>query len=303
MYQPEETQRTTNQYTSDVLQKSPKHIDELIHKRRLDDDLLQHAWHTAHRIAEMLYKKFGATKVAVFGSLVEEDAFSQWSDIDIAVWGLPAEDYFKALSVVSDISSLFKVDIVDFDKSKGLFRDRIQQQHIPIDKGGIYEVYRESLFLRITDERAKIEKTVTKITERLEKIKTVPSEYREEIETTIAKNLADCYRGFEAIFKQVAVHVDLQMPDGSRWHKELLTQMAETRGVRQPVISHETYEFLQVLLEFRHVFSNIYGEELVYEKTEEKAKQIKMVYERVSEEIDDFIASLNQQENAETSHR
>lgn len=298
MYKPEETQHTTTQYTSDVLQNSPEHIDELMQKRKPDDDLLQRAWHTAHRIAEMLYEKFGATKVAVFGSLVEKDAFTQWSDIDIAVWGLPTEDYFKALSAASDISSLFKVDIIDFEKSKGLFKERLQKQHILIEKGVIYEVDRSSLFIRISDERAKIEKTVAEITERLEKIKTAPSEYREEIETTIAKNLADCYRGFETIFKQIAVHVDLQMPDGSRWHKELLTQMAETRSERQPVISHETYEILQELLKFRGVFKNTNGQELVYETTEENAKQIKMLYERVSKEIGDFIASLNQQKNS-----
>ena len=297
MYKPEETQHTTNQYTPDVLQKSPEHIDEPMPKRKSDDDLSQRAWHTAHRIAEMLYEKFGATKVAVFGSLVEKDAFSKWSDIDIAVWGLPTKDYFKALSAASDISSLFKVDIIDFEKSKGLFKERLQKQHILIEKGVIYEVDRSSLFIRISDEKAKIEETVAKITERLEKIKAAPSEYREEIETTIAKNLADCYRGFEMIFRQIAVHVDLQMPDGSRWHKELLTQMTETRGDRQPVISHETYEILQELLEFRHVFNNIYGKELVYEKTEENAKRIKMLYAKVSEEIDDFIASLNQQKN------
>lgn len=85
------------------------------------------------------------------------------------------------------------------------------------------------------------------------------------------------------------------MPDGSRWHKELLKQMAETRGNRQPVISQETHEFLQELLKFRGVFNGADGQELVYKKTEENAKQIKMLYEGFSEEIDDFIASLNQQ--------
>ena len=74
--------------------------------------------------------------------------------------------------------------------------------------------------------------------------------------------------------------------------------MAETRGERQPVISHETYETLQELLKFRGVFNGANGQELVYEKTEKNAKQIKMLYERVSEEIDNFIASLNQQKNA-----
>lgn len=299
MYQPEETQRTTHEYTPDGLQKFPEHLDEHIQRRKVDNDLLQRAWHTVHRIAEMLYEEFGATKVAVFGSLVEQDGFSKWSDIDIAVWGISTENYFKALAIASDISGLFKVDIVDFEKSKGLFKQRIQNQLIPIEKGVIYEVDRKSLLLRIADERTKIEDSVEKITERLEKIKTAPSEYKEEIETTIAKNLVDCYRGMENIFRQIALDVDLHIPDGSRWHKELLTQMAETRGDRQPVVSQETYELLQELLEFRHVFNNIYGQELVYEKTEENAKQIKRLFVRLSKEIDEFL-SIN---DFRTTHR
>lgn len=219
MYQPEETQHTTNEYTSDEFQNSSEHIDELMQERKTDDDLLQRGWHTAHRIAEMLYEKFGATKVAVFGSLVENDAFSQWSDIDIVVWGLPTENYFKALSAATNISSLFKVDIIDFEKSKGLFKERLQKQHILIEKGVIYEVDRSSLFLRISDEMAKIEETVAKITERLEKIKAAPTEYREEIETTIAKNLADCYRGFETILDRlqfVLTYRCLMAADGTK---------------------------------------------------------------------------------------
>ena len=192
---------------------------------------------------------------------------------------------------------MFKVDLVDFESCKGLFRERIQNQLISIEKGVIYKVDRSALIQRISDERIKIESTIKKITERLEKIKTAPIIYREEIETTIAKNIVDCYRGVETIFKQIAMDIDLRMPDGSRWHKELLTQMVEPNAERQPVISQETFEILKELLEFRHVFSNIYEEELVYKRREKNAKQINKLFRGLSKELDAFITWLKKEEN------
>ena len=100
----------------------------------------------------------------------------------------------------------------------------------------------------------------------------------------------------ENIFKRIALDVDLRIPDGSRWHKELLAQMAEPQEERQPVISQETFELLQEYLEFRHVFNNIYGEELIYEKTEKNAKQVDELFNRLSEELEIFITFLEKQE-------
>ena len=296
MHQPTEDHRTAKDLSPEELAECRRRLDQQFQNRKVDEALLQRAWQTAHRVAAVLYKDFGATQVAVFGSLAEPEAFSKWSDIDIAVWGIPNDKYFRASSIASDISGLFKVDLIDFESSKGLFRERIQSQLIPIEKGKIYKMDRSELIQRISDERSKIERTLKKIEERLEKIKTAPIEYKEEIETTIAKNLVDCYRGMENIFRRIALDVDLRMPDGSRWHKELLTQMAEPQAERQPVISQETFEVLEELLEFRHVFNNIYGEELVYERTEENAKQIGKLFDILSAELDSFIAYLEKQE-------
>ena len=292
MHQPTDTHRTTKDLSPEALaQYHPQN-------RKGDRMLLQRAWDTAHRIASMLYKDFDATQVAVFGSLAEPEAFSKWSDIDIAVWGIPNDKYFRASSIAADISGLFKVDLVDFESCKGLFRERIQSQLIPIEKGEIYKVDRSELIQRISDERSKIEGTLKKIQERLEKIKKAPVEYREEIETTIAKNLVDCYRGMENILRRIALDVDLHIPDGSRGHKELLTQMTEPQAERRPpVISQETFEILEELLEFRHVFNNIYGEELVYERTEKNARQIDELFGNLSRELDTFIAYLEKNEN------
>ncbi|MDE0326784.1 MAG: hypothetical protein OXN27_22895 [Candidatus Poribacteria bacterium] len=297
MPQSTDTHRTAKNLSPEELAKYRQRFDQHLQNRKVDDALLQRAWQTAHRIAEMLYKDFGATQVAVFGSLAEADTFSKWSDIDIAVWGIPNDKYFRAASVTSDISGLFKVDLVDFDSCKGLFRERIQSQLTPIKKGATYKVDRSELIQRISDECIEIEGTIEKITERLEKIKTAPIIYKEEIETAIAKNIVDCYRGIETIFKQIAMDIDLRMPDGSRWHKELLIQMTEPYAERQPVISQETFEILEEFLEFRHVFNNIYEKKLTYSKTEKNAKQIGELFDILSKELDTFIAYLEKQEN------
>ncbi len=290
MHQPTDPHHTAKDLSPQELAEYRRRLDQQFQNRKVDEALLQRAWQTAHRIAATLYEDFGATQVAVFGSLAEPESFSKWSDIDIAVWGIPNDKYFRASSIASNISGLFKVDLVDFESCKGVFRERIQRQLTPIKKGTIYKMDRSALIQRISDERSKIKGTINKITERLEKIKTAPAEYREEIETTIAKNLVDCYRGIENIFRRIALDVDLSIPDGSRWHKELLIQMSESQAERHPVISQETFEILEELLEFRHVFNNIYGEELVYERTERHAKQVNPLFDRFSKELDVFIA-------------
>ncbi len=295
MHQPTDTYRTTKDLSPEELKEYRKRLNEYWQNRKVDEALLQRAWHTAHKIAAMLYDDFGATQVAVFGSLAEQKSFAKWSDIDIAVWGIPSEMYFRASSKASDISGLFKVDLVEYEKCEGIFRERIQKQLAPIKKGVIYRVDRSGLIQRISNERSLIEETIEKILERLEKVKVAPIEYKEEIELAIAKNLVDCYRGIETIFSQIALDVDLYTPDGSRWHKELLMQMAEPYADRQPVISQETLELLQELLEFRHVYNHIYEQRLVYDKTEKVAIQIEMIYNKISKELDTFIEFIKKE--------
>ena len=71
--------------------------------RRVDKELLQRASETAHRVATVLYQDFGATKVAIFGSLTEPERFTQNSDIDIVVWGV---SYNKCLDALWETKGL-----------------------------------------------------------------------------------------------------------------------------------------------------------------------------------------------------
>jgi predicted nucleotidyltransferase len=286
----------------------------------MDEGLLHRAWDAAYEVATHLYAQFDTIQVVVFGSLTEPMWFTNESDIDIAVSGLSEEDYDKAWEVVMDFDSGFKMDIINFDTSKGLFRERIkhqaipiekgtlpsrgmrdiwqtlykhlQQQVFPIDDGEIYEMNRKRLTQRINDELDKIDGTLERIHRGLEKIEEVPIDVTEFIENTIATDLADIYNGIERIFERIAREVDMLMPTGSRWHKNLLAQMAEKRPERRPVISENTRRELEELLEFRHVVNNIYGRELKYEKTIPHAKSIDELFERVSEDMNRFTDSL-----------
>ncbi len=297
MHQPTKDYRTAKNLSTEELAECRRRLDQQFQNRKVDEALLQRAWQTAHRVAATLYKDFGATQVAVFGSLTEREAFTKWSDIDIAVWGIPSDKYFRAVWEAEAISRLFEVDLVDFESCPALYRERIESQAVSIGKGDIYPVDWSQLIQDISDERPKIERSISGIQKALGKIKTAPLKYRRAIEVTIAKYLSDCYMGMENIFRQIALEVDLCLPDGSREHKALLVQIAAPYGERPPVISEITFGHLQEFLEFRYLFLRRSMDELDYEKTEQKAQQVSTVFDIIFTELDVFITWLKKQEN------
>ena len=82
--------------SADQLSACRKQLEQLWKSRIVDEGLLHRAWHTVHEVAALLYEQFGATQVAVFGSLTEPMWFTSGSDIDIAVSGLSHDAYDKA---------------------------------------------------------------------------------------------------------------------------------------------------------------------------------------------------------------
>ena len=271
--------------------------------RRVDKELLQRAWETAHHLATVLYRDFGATKVAAFGSLTEPERFTEHSDIDIVVWGVSYNKCLDALWETKGLNPEFKIDIINFKSINSLFRERILNQAIPIDKGGTnvlklvnaagrengetHIVNHDELMQRITDERKKIDRAIGSITELLQEIEVATPHHKKFFEELTAKKLAEVYSGIERIFERIANEIDKHLPKGERWYTDLLTQMAERRPERPPVISEGTRQRLRQLLRFR------YGDELIYEKAEQHAKRVGKLFESVTKELDAFNAFLN----------
>lgn len=92
------------------------------------------AWKAARIAAEMLKKRFGATRVVAFGSIVRETAFTPWSDIDLAVWGIAPEEYYIAAGAAMDIGleEGIRVDLVDADDCGLQFLVDIEQDGIEL---------------------------------------------------------------------------------------------------------------------------------------------------------------------------
>jgi predicted nucleotidyltransferase len=81
-------------------------------EKQLPSTTLEGATSVARSIAKGLVERFGAKKVMLFGSLAR-GGYNRWSDIDLAVWGIPPVDFFKAVSFATGFSETWEVDLVD----------------------------------------------------------------------------------------------------------------------------------------------------------------------------------------------
>jgi len=90
------------------------------------------AWSIVIKASEILYKKCQAKEVIIFGSLTDFSRFNRWSDIDIAVSGIPSDLYLKAVAEVISLSPDFKIDLLDIEDCKEFLREVIEKEGIKV---------------------------------------------------------------------------------------------------------------------------------------------------------------------------
>ena len=105
--------------------------------------------------------------------------------------------------------------------------------------------------------------------------------------------LHDWYTGCEKAFRRIAVEVDGQAPASASWHTDLLEQMtAELPGARPAVIDRALAADLRELLGFRHLFRNVYGFELRWDRMVDLVKRLPPVHERLQDALSRFVSFL-----------
>jgi predicted nucleotidyltransferase len=92
----------------------------------------QQAQRLAHRAAKILSEEFGATRVLLFGSAVRRLWFTPWSDVDLAVWGIPPERFYAAVAAVTGLSPEIQVDLVDAEHCSPALRTVIERDGIEL---------------------------------------------------------------------------------------------------------------------------------------------------------------------------
>ena len=69
----------------------------------------------AQQAAALLKQEFKATKVALFGSMLSFSQIHERSDVDLDVWGLNSQDYYRAVGCLLALDSKIQVDLVQVE--------------------------------------------------------------------------------------------------------------------------------------------------------------------------------------------
>ena len=117
-----------------------------------------------------------------------------------------------------------------------------------------------------------------------------------EMDVVLGYYLHILYRLFENIFSRIALAFENQIADKSRWHAELLRRMTlEIEGIRPSAINPKTYQSLDELRRFRHLFRNAYLLRFDPERLAlvlKEARQLKTLYPKDLEAFLLFLDTL-----------
>jgi len=94
--------------------------------RREKEQILSRVRH----VAAVLRSQFGVRKVVLFGSTAHEAWFREDSDLDLAVEGLEAEDYWKAWAMVEDMIPERPVDLIDIESATDSMKRTISRHGV-----------------------------------------------------------------------------------------------------------------------------------------------------------------------------
>ncbi len=98
------------------------------HQDQQREKLLQ----IAVEMAAALRKEFRVTRVIIFGSLAHAAWWEGDSDIDIAVAGLPSEDYWRAWKMAEDMFQDRAVDFIQLEDAPDSLRHTIESNGIEL---------------------------------------------------------------------------------------------------------------------------------------------------------------------------
>jgi len=91
------------------------------------------AFREAKALSKILGEKFGAQRVALFGSVLDPDRFREDSDIDLAVTGLPQGSFFRAYGYLL-MRSAFPIDLKPWESLTPSLRCQVAKGRSLYDK-------------------------------------------------------------------------------------------------------------------------------------------------------------------------
>jgi predicted nucleotidyltransferase len=125
--------KTAKELTPEDIRRYREFLKEKEEKEKLALQIrFERAWDLAKKAAKILSCKYGAARVAVFGSLTDFERYTRWSDIDLAVWGVPGSLFYKAVAEIISLDPDFKIDVVDPEDCGESLRKAIEEEGVVI---------------------------------------------------------------------------------------------------------------------------------------------------------------------------
>ena len=105
----------------------------------------------------------------------------------------------------------------------------------------------------------------------------------------ISMILHSFYNGIENILILIVKNKDSNMPNGTKWHKELLDKAFENTENRTKIFREQLKEKLNEYLKFRHFVRHSYGSQLKWEDMKILFFNINIIWNDVKEDINIFL--------------
>lgn len=113
----------------------------------------------------------------------------------------------------------------------------------------------------------------------------------------IGSILHDFYCAAERIFQRVANEIDEALPKGDDWHIQLLTRMSiALEAIRPKIIDDQLKSEMEDYLKFRHLFRNVYGFELKWNRCQTLALQMNEIVQKLDTQLQrfgEFLTTMN----------
>jgi hypothetical protein len=142
--------------------------------------------------------------------------------------------------------------------------------------------------------RKKIAFEISQIDEALRNSKTLLDLCKSQEPDFVEKSAAalllhSFYNGIENILTLVFKNIDKELPNGIKWHKELLDRAFEKTNNRKYIFREEIKETLNDYLEFRHFIRHNYSFQIKWEKMEDLVNGLESIWAITKDDLKIFI--------------
>jgi hypothetical protein len=107
--------------------------------------------------------------------------------------------------------------------------------------------------------------------------------------SAVALLLQSFYNGIENILIIIVKYFDTKLPNGSKWHKELLEKAFEESGKHKQIFRDDIKIILNDYMSMRHFIRHTYGFRLNWEQMQELTNGIDNIWIMVKEDLKEFI--------------